>query len=457
MAYTSSDLAERTIRRRAIEAVIWGMPIVNFDLMVQASARIKAAPNQIVYWSRLPDWKNQTLTPNPDAVYLLPLIDTKRSGPMVLEIPPAGDDGSITGSIDDCWQTAVEDVGPAGADKGRGGKYLLLPPDYKDDVPAGYLVMTPVTYQSYCLARSILKGGSEADIVNAVNYGRRIRLYPLSQAASPAATIFADAIGNVFDSTIPYDLTFFESLSRMVQYERWLERDKAMIDPLKTIGIEKGKAFEPDVKTQAILKEAISEAHEWIEHQYESFFSPPFNEGAQWALPASQELLQGLATNFSNPNSYPTDARSLAYSFAFFSPKHLGAGQFYLMTIKDKSGSAFEGSSTYRLTVPANAPVEQYWSATVYDRATHALIRNMKWSSRSSQNPAFKKNADGSVDVFFGPNAPLGKESNWVPTDPKGRFEVLFRLYGPQKALFDKSWKLPDIEQFAIGQAEQAA
>jgi hypothetical protein len=119
------------------------------------------------------------------------------------------------------------------------------------------------------------------------------------------------------------------------------------------------------------------------------------------------------------------------------------------MTIKDKAGRSFDGRSTYRLTVPAKAPVKQYWSATAYDRATHALIRNQPRSSRSSQNPDLQENADGSVDVYFGPKAPAGKEPNWVPTHAQGKFEVLFRLYGPEKPLFDKSWKLPDIEKIA--------
>src|SRR5262249_31752342 len=129
--------------------------------------------------------------------------------------------------------------------------------------------------------------------------------------------------------------------------------------------------------------------------------------------------------------------------------KHLGAGQFYLMTIKDKGGNDFDGGSTYRLSVPANAPVNQYWSATVYDRATHALIREVKRASRSSQSPDLQENADGSVDVYFGPKAPAGKESNWVPTRPGANFEVLFRLYGPEKPLFDKTWVLPDIEKIS--------
>ena len=117
------------------------------------------------------------------------------------------------------------------------------------------------------------------------------------------------------------------------------------------------------------------------------------------------------------------------------------------MDIRDKDGEVFDGGKTYRLTVPANVPVRQYWSATVYDRATHALIRDQKTVSRSSQSSGLQRNADGSVDVYFGPKAPVGKEPNWVPTSPSGKFEVLFRFYGPEKPLFDKRWVLPDIEQ----------
>ncbi|HEY7065170.1 MAG TPA: DUF1254 domain-containing protein [Chloroflexota bacterium] len=444
---SAAALAERTIQRRAVEAVIWGMPAVNFDLMYQAMVReTKGAYNQIVYWSRLPDWKNQTLTPNPDAIYLMPFFNTRDAGPVVLEIPPA-DDGSITGSVMDCWQTAIEDVGPAGVDKGQGGKYLILPPEYKNAVPDGYVPMPSGNFQGYALLRSILRSGSDADVAKAVEYARRIKLYPLSQADDPPPPTFLDAIDVVFDATIPYDRRFFQSLDRMVQYEPWLTRDKAMIDVLKSLGIEKGKPFTPDQRTQAILDEAAGEAHAWLANRYEGLFSPPYYDSARWALPASQELVQGTQTNYADPNAYPLDARGLAFSYAFFSAKHLGAGQFYLMTIKDKDGNDFDGSQTYRLAVPPNAPVKQYWSATVYDRATHALIRDMKRSSRSSQNPDLQTNADGWVDVYFGPRAPAGKESNWVPTNPAGGFEVLFRLYGPEQPLFDKTWVLPDIER----------
>jgi hypothetical protein len=402
--------------------------------------------NKIVYWSKLSDWKNQTLTPNPDAVYFMPFFYTKDVGPVVLDIPPADEGGSITGSVMDCWQAALEDVGPAGVDKGKGGKYLILPPGYKEKVPDGYIPMPSDNFQGYALVRSILQTGGDAGVAKAVAYGKRVKLYPLSRTANPPATTFIDASDVVFEANIPYDVRFFDSLDRMVQREPWLTRDKLMIDMLKSIGIEKGKPFRPDETTHRILNAAADEARAWLDLKYETMFTP-YYEGRRWALPMSPELIEGLQTQFANPDSYPVDGRGVVYTMAFFSPKRSGAGSFYLMAIKDRQGRPFDGGSTYRLGVPANAPVKQYWSATAYDRATHGLIRNLPRSSRSSQTPGIEKNADGSVDVYFGPRAPAGKESNWVPTKAGGRFEVLFRFYGPEKPLFDKTWKLPDIER----------
>ena len=449
--FTPAQLAERTQRRRAVEAVIWGMPAVNFDLLYQSMVKAGGAYNQIVYWSRLPSWKNQTLTPNPDTIYVFPFFDTKDVGPVVLEIPAAVG-GSITGSVMDAWQCALEDVGPAGVDKGRGGKYLILPPGHKERAPDGYIVLPSDTYRGYAVLRSNLGSGSDEDIAKAVSYGKQVKLYPLSKASDPPPTTFVDAVDVVYDNIIPYDLRYFESLNRFVQAEPWLERDKAMIDMLKSIGIARGTPFAPDARLKAILEEAAREAHASLEVGYDAVFTPPFNEGSHWALPASPEVAEGMPTFFSKPDSYPIDGRGVTYSMAYFSAKHLGAGQFYLMTIKDEGGQPLDGRATYRLTVPANAPVKQYWSATVYDRATHAFFRDLTRFSRSSQSPGIRKNADGSVDVYFGPKAPAGKEANWIATSPGGRFEVLFRFYGPEKSLFEKTWKLPDIEKQSSGE-----
>ena len=446
---SASDLGNRAIERRAIEVMNWSMPAVNYDRMLQAAIdSAKSAPNQIVYWSRLFDWKNQTLTPNPDVIYVMPFFNTKDAGPMVLEVPAASDDGSITGTIMDCWQAALEDVGPAGADKGKGGKYLILPPTYEGAAPDGYIALRSLNYQGYALLRSILKGGSEADLVRAIGYARRIKFYPLSEAQQPPETKFVDAVDVIFDATIPYDLRFFQSLDRIVQIEPWLSRDKAMIDMLKSIGIVKGEPFNPDPKAQEALKAAAREARAWFDVRYESCFET-FYEGTRWVLPFVSELKDTVATLYEAPDGYSVDGRGLADTYAFSTIKHLGAGQFYLIAIKDKGGAAFDGSQAYRLNIPADAPVRQYWSLVAYDRATHALIRNVSRASRSSQSAGLQKNEDGSVDVYFGPQPPRGKESNWIATKEGAQFEVMFRAYGPETAFFDKTWKLPDIQRVA--------
>jgi hypothetical protein len=281
--FSAEELAHRALERRVIEAVIWGMPAANFDLMYQAmirDAKAGAGSNKVVYWSKLSDWKNQTLTPNPDAVYFMPFFDTKDVGPVVLEIPPADEGGSITGSVMDCWQAALEDVGTAGVDKGKGGKRLILPPSYKEKIPDGYIAMPSDNFQGYALLRSILQTGGDAGVEKAVEYAKRMKLYPLSRAAKLPPTTLVDASDVVFEATIPYDSRFFDSLNRMVQREPWLTRDKAMIDPLRTIGIEKGKAFNPDAKTRAILDAAAKEARAWLETKYESGFSPAYYDDA---------------------------------------------------------------------------------------------------------------------------------------------------------------------------------
>jgi hypothetical protein len=258
-----ADLARRTVERRAAEAAIWALPIVNFDAMLQAFLRdAKGGVNQLAYWSRPADWRNQTLTPNTDALYIMPFMNLKEAVPMVLEIPPA-DDGSIVGTIMTAWQEPLEDVGPAGMDKGRGGKYLILPPDHTGPVPDGFLPLRSNTLQAFALLRSIPRGGDEAGIARAVTYLKRIALYPLSAAASPR-TRFVDAAGTLFDATIPYDPRFFEALHRIVQLEPWLERDRAMINTLASLGIRKGQPFAPDEATRAACTAGLADARAFL-------------------------------------------------------------------------------------------------------------------------------------------------------------------------------------------------
>jgi hypothetical protein len=246
---SSEELTSRSIQRGAVEAVVWGMPAVNFERMLQAVIANGGAANQMLYWSRPVNWKDQALTPNPNTIYFNPFYDTTK-GPVVLEIPPVEGEPSITGSIDDAWQCALADVGPAGVDQGKGGKYLITPPGYKETLPGGYIVVPSDTYQGFAILRSNFESGSDADIAAAVAYGKRMKIYPLGGSADQ--TVYLDVYDKMFDATIPYDVRFFESLNRFVQAEPWLTRDKVMIDSLKAGGIAKGEPFRPQFQVGVV-------------------------------------------------------------------------------------------------------------------------------------------------------------------------------------------------------------
>src|SRR5262245_2049877 len=444
---SADDLNRRLIERRAVEAVIWGMPAVNYDLMRQEMlTKTPGKVGQVIYWGRPLDSRNQTLTPNPDALYFMVFVNTK-DGPVVLDLPPGDANGSFNGNIVTVWQMPLEDAGLLGVDKGAGGKFLLLPPGYTGAKPDGYFSLQSDTFGNYMLFRSNLKSHGDADVQASIAYGKRMKVYPLAQASNPPATVFTDVKDVEFNSTIRYDASFFENLNRVVQEEPWIGRDRAVIDQLRSVGIEKGKPFQPENATKAMLASAAREAGALLEAKYDAGLTPFFSANSRWTFPAPPPLIKAAQDGYSDPNSYPIDQRGLAYSYAYIGVKRLGAGQFYTISIRDKDGDAFDGAKTYRLNVPPNVPVDQYWTVTAYHRPPHGLIRNVARASRSSQIPELQKNADGSTDIFFGPAAPAGKETNWVPTDPARKFELMARFYAPKEEFFEKKWILPDVEK----------
>lgn len=165
------------------------------------------------------------------------------------------------------------------------------------------------------------------------------------------------------------------------------------------------------------------------------------------AFPVNPDAAQAMMSHYADPGTYPVDARGVAYSMAYFMTKHLGTGQYYLVTLTDKEDKPLDGSKLYHLHIPPNVPVRQYWSITIYDRKTHALLKGVPYFSRASTSAGLQKNTDGSVDLYFGPKAPAGKESNWIPTNPERGFELMARFYGPEKDFFDKTWKIGDVEE----------
>jgi hypothetical protein len=279
-----------------------------------------------------------------------------------------------------------------------------------------------------------------------VAYAKTLKVYPLSEAANPPETTFVDAYPKKWDTLPKYDITFFQDMAATINEEPVLERDLAMMGILSAIGIEKGKPFNPDARTQEILELAIGDAYDYMQDLFVNKAFKNFIEGTQWSTFNLSKEQAKAGWPFVTKDSMLIDERANLYHYATFMPKVLGGGSFYLTTLFDSEGHLFDGESTYKMNVPADTPAGDFWSAIAYSFATHGFIEGSERVGISSVNKeSLQVNADGSVDLYFAPNAPKGQESNWIPTREK--FWVCLRLYGPEKALFDKSWSLPDIEK----------
>ncbi len=439
-AHTQFRADHRTIARRGIEAAIWGMPLVAVDALRRAFFAAGAKYGDILYFSRPANWKFQTPTPNASSLYVYFNFNLK-DGPMVLEVPPANEAG-LFGSLVDAWQVPLADVGPEGEDGGAGAKYVLLPPGYRD-YPDEEAIQVPCgTYNGYALFRAVPTGSASEDRNKAIALIKKIRFYRLEESAAPPQQNHIDIAGTMFEGLVHFDASFYDGLARMVNEEPVRTRDFVAMGQLRSLGIVKGQPFKPDSGTGMILRHAASEAH--AHFMKAMTIGTAYWPGSQWIVSVSVGPKTGFT--YMTDDRLEIDERGTTFFVAYAAPKNLGAASFYVAAYYDAKGAPLSGHKTYRLRVPANVPVEQYWAVTVYDVATAGFIRESPRVGIDSYNEQAVRNEDGSMDIYFGPLAPAGHETNWIYTQRGTPWFTFFRFYGPQKPVFDKSWPLPNIE-----------
>lgn len=397
------------------------------------------AANKFLIFESLLDAQGLFLTANTETVYGMQFLDLKRDGPTIVEAPPG-----LMGGFSTMWQQPVIGLGPTGRDKGQGGKFLLLPPGHEGDAPAGYFSAKSPTYGVWLGVRGLLVEGKT---VPAVALMKRMRTYPLGKASAPPAMVFLNGSGKAIDTTFPDTFAYFESLATLVDDEP----DDA-IPPsdrflLASIGIEKGKVFAPDRKTRKLLAEAVragaavARANTFASRDPTARVYP--DRRWEWAFVGGSSTWDARGyVNVDNRAAWNYAATGNSPAMV---QRNVGSGSQYLMATRDSRGAFLDGGKGYRLHLPADAPVKLFWSVVVYDTLSRSELQNGERFPSVSQYSGPVANADGSMDVFFGPQAPSGQEKNWIKTVPGRGWFTYLRFYSPTEAFFNQTWKPDDI------------
>lgn len=418
--------------QRACQAYLWALPAASFVAWQQGVLGLGAGNGQIAAFLTY-EARKGILTANATTPYYIGFADLS-DGPLIIEMP----DG-VRGGIIDAWQRSLP-----GTEKA--GRYVLIPPGAgAPEETAGLDVRVSPTMNIMIGVR--LTSTDPAEMSTAL---AAIKVYPYAKRNDPAASTILDAGATAWSATPSRGMGYWALVNEVLQREPAQERDTFFWAMLRPLGFERGAPFAPDERQTQLLTEAalVGEAMAKANTADRRFDDVKYRPGARWDF--------ALQLDADDPDAFWNllDERAAWFYEAVsagpdMAPKRPGPSSAYLGAYRDSTGAWLDGGRSYRLRVPPDPPVGLFWSVTVYDVDTRALILNdAKIADRSSRMP-LKTNADGSVDIFCGPRAPAGFEQNWIPTVAGRNWFAYFRLYEPQQPYFDRTWPLPDFEPVA--------
>ena len=436
-------LAERSFHR-AKEAVLWSQPVIGVAMNLKAIKANGGDVGDVVFLSKPANWKFRILTPNSQALYVTGVFETSLEDPLVIEVPPRSERSDIFGTIMDSFQLPLVDVGSTGDDKGKGGKYLLVLKGYDGPVPAGYIAVETERKFSYILFRVIPSSFDESDLADAEQVIQGIRSYTLNMPNKQGRHI--DVYDRMYNTVPPEDEAYFEVLADFLNRETVIAQDMAMMRMMRSYGYKHGEAFDPSKSTRKMLAKARRESVDDLVLMMRDIGPNLWPGKKGWLMPA-KPISWETEFQWKTESYLDTDARAEVYALYCCAPKKLGAASAYILATRDTEGLPLATQKHYRLHVPANVPAKQFWALTAYDAKTAVFFEKGNRTSLSSLDSGMQFNADGSIELYIGPSAPKGKESNWIETNGDNNSVFLFRFYGPTKGLNDGSWMMDGFEK----------
>jgi hypothetical protein len=439
-------------RMRGVDVFLKCMPAASVrQLMLGPGVLGANAFNQIILTEDLMDSRPLFLTANTSTLYVTPNLNLKETGPIVMEVPPG-----MLGAFNDAWFRYIDDIGPMGPDKGKGGKYLVIPPGYEGELPSGYFNIQPKTYRVWVFMRGSIANGLDVAVKNIKD---NLKLYPLSQKDDAPEMEFINASGKSFNTIHDNDINFYHHVNDVIQEEPIDMIDAETRGLLASIGIEKGKEFNPDERMKRILTDAVAIANATARSivWYPRVSGSVDNMKGIEVYPGSNSAWmmgwvdKNVFFNGKDGHTMNTDAKvTFHYPYTAVTPAMAvtipGAGSDYGIAYVDAEKQPMDGALTYKIHIPANPPAKDFWAITVYDTQTRSQLQtDQKFPTIGSQTDGLKMNADGSYDIYFAPEAPAGFENNWLQTIPGKSWFVALRMYGPLEAWIDKSWRPSEI------------
>ena len=446
---TVAKVYDNLDRIRATQAFLDMVPLASIEGMRRGMESVGVdASNKILLYSDLMDSNSLFLTGNTDTIYALGILDLERDGPTVVEVPA----GAGPGTVNDAYFRFVIDMGAPGPDRGKGGKYLILPPGYKGTIPEDYFAVESPTYVNWVPLRGFLVDG-KTDAAVAM-WTKGLKIYPLTQKENPPKLEIVNGSSVVMNTIHANNEKFYEEIAEVIQREPLDFLNPELRGNLASLGIEKGKEFAPDARMQEILKDGVAIANATaraLSFRPRSETIQLYGEESAWFTAFDGGSYQWLYNGGTGGRN--KDARSLFFYIATVNTpamvlEMIGAGSQYALAAQDSADQYLDGAKNYKLTIPADVPAKDFWSLVVYDPQTRSMLQtNQPYPSKNNErNRDLVKNADGSTTIWFGPNSPEGKEANWIETVPGKGWFICLRLYGPLSPWFEKTWKPGEIE-----------